>query len=102
MKKYVVTDFDDCIVALCKTRADAEEYLFSESEEAVYEDFLDDILYRWEYWTPDSFFRDKQLAFECENKWRSRFNDAAPFESLYAFMLYRSTSSWYIQEVEEI
>ena len=39
MKKYVVT-WEEDVVVICKTRADAEEYVFSEIEEIAYEAFL--------------------------------------------------------------
>ena len=35
MKKYVVA-WEDDIFAICKSRADAEEYIFSEVEEMAY------------------------------------------------------------------
>ena len=42
MKKYVVV-WEDNIFAICKSRADAEEYIFSEVEEIAYEAFLEAI-----------------------------------------------------------
>ena len=36
MKKYVVT-WEEDVVVICKTRADAEEYIFSEVEEIAYD-----------------------------------------------------------------
>ena len=97
MKKYVVT-WEDEVIVICKTRADAEEYVFSMVEENAYEDFLQSIRY-WngDGWVPDIFFGCVRYDFEHENQRRTR-----PFENLYAYMLNRNRYGWYIQDVEEL
>ena len=102
MKKYVVT-WEEEIIVICKTRADAEEYVFSEVEEITYETFLDDARY-WENdsWEPDFFFNGMRLDFEYENRWRMNYNHPRQLKSLYAYILNCNSSGWYIQEVEEL
>lgn len=104
MKKYVVT-WEDEIFAICKSRADAEEYIFSEVEEIAYEAFLEDLFY------DETIFGDHAVELylshmkqdmEHENQWRATYNYPRPFVSLYAFILNTNMFGWYIHEVEEI
>ena len=95
MKRYAVT-WEDEVITICKTRADAEEYIFSEVEEIAYESFLESAHYYWEddsNWKPEFFWRD--LANENVRYHR-------PFKNLYAYILNRYKYGWYIQEVEEL
>lgn len=101
MKKYAVTWEDDVIV-ICKTRADAEEYIFSEVEEIAYEAFLEDARYEEEHWEPGLFFSHMRLDFEHENQWRMTYNYPRLFENLYAYILNCNMYGWYIREVEEL
>ena len=101
MKKYVVT-WEDDIIVICKTRADAEEYIFSEVEEIAYERFLEDARYEEECWEPAFFFNHMRYDFENENKWRMTYNYSRQFENLYAYILNNNMYGWYIREVEEI
>ena len=104
MKKYVVT-WEDEILAVCKSRVDAEEYIFSEVEEIAHEAFLED-LYNDEvvfgYSAPDIYFAHLQLDMEHENQWRATYNHPRPFVNLYAFILNTNMFGWYIHEVEEL
>lgn len=101
MKKYVVT-WEEDVVVICKTRADAEEYIFSEVEEIAYEAFLEDARYEEGYWEPGFFFSRMRHDFENENKWRMTYNHPRQLENLYAYILNCNTYGWYIQEVEEL
>ena len=101
MKKYVVT-WEEDVVVICKTRADAEEYIFSEVEEIAYEAFLEDARYEEEYWEPGFFFSRMRHDLENENKWRMTYNHPRQFENFYAFILNCNMYGWYIQEVEEL
>lgn len=101
MKKYVVTWEDDVIV-ICKTRADAEEYIFSEIEENAYEAFLEDSRYEEECWEPNFFFDRMRHDLVNENKWRMTYNHPRLIENLYAYILNYNMYGWYIQEVEEL
>lgn len=101
MKKYVVT-WEENIIVVCKTRADAEEYIFSEVEEIAYEAFLEDAHYEKEYWEPDFFFSRMQYDLEYENKWRMTYNHPRKLENLYAYILNCNMYGWHIQEVEEL
>ena len=101
MKKYVVT-WEEDVVVICKTRADAEEYIFSEVEEIAYEAFLEDARYEEECWEPDFFFGRMRHDLENENKWRMTYNHPRKLENLYAYILNCNTYGWYIQEVEEL
>ena len=100
MKKYIVIWEDNAIVA-CKTRADAEEYIFSEIEEIVYEEFLEDVNY-YDNWEPNCYFKGKQNGLINENKWRMAYNHPHLLESLYAYILNSNMYGWDIQEVEEL
>ena len=101
MKKYVVTCEED-VVVICKTRADAEEYIFSEVEEIAYEYFLEDARYGDDYWTPNSFFNCVRHNFESENNWRMTFKYLHQFKNLYAYILNCNVCGWHIHEVEEL
>ena len=101
MKKYVVT-WEEDVVVICKTRADAEEYIFSEVEEIAYEAFLEDTRYEEEYWESDFFFSRMRHDLENENKWRMTYNHPRKIENLYAYILNCNMYGWYIQEVEEL
>ena len=101
MKKYVVT-WEEDVVVICKTRADAEEYIFSEVEEIVYEAFLEDARYEEEHWEPGFFFSRMRHDLENENKWRMTYNHPRTLENLYAYILNCNMYGWYIQEVEEL
>lgn len=101
MKKYVVT-WEDDIVVICKTRADAEEYMLSEIEEIAYEEFLIDADYYGNNWEPNCYFKDKQHNFENENQWRMTYNHPRQLENLYTYILNCNTYGWYIHEVEEL
>ena len=101
MKKYVVT-WEEDVVVICKTRADAEEYIFSEVEEIAYEAFLEDARYEEEHWEPDFFFSRMRHDLENENKWRMTYNHPRKLENLYAYILNCNMYGWYIQEVEEL
>ena len=95
MKKYVVT-WEEEVVAICKTRTDAEEYIFSVVEESAYEHFLYDV-------DTNIYFSRMRQDFENENKWRmTTYNHLRPFENLYAYILNYNMYGWYIQEVEEL
>ena len=102
MKKYVVT-WEDDVMVICKTRADAEEYVFSEIEEIAYEAFLEDAHY-WgnDSWEPGCFFNLMRHNLENENKWRMTYNNPRQFENLYAYILNCNMYGWYINEVEEL
>ena len=100
MKKYVVT-WEEDVVVICKTRADAEEYIFSEVERIAYEDFLNDLFYGGDS-APNVYFSHKQHDFENENKWRMTYNHPRQIENLYAYILNCNMYGWYIQEVEEL
>lgn len=103
MKKYAVI-WEEEVVVICKTRADAEEYIFSEVEEIAYEGFLEDAGY-WEdnSWEPNFFFKRMRYDLENENKWRmARNRPRRLFENLYAYILNYNMYGWYIQEVEEL
>lgn len=99
MKKYAVT-WEEEIVVICKTRADAEEYILSEVEEIAYEAFLDDL------YIGDSslnlYFSHMQHDLENENTWRMTYNHPPLLENLYAYILNCNTYGWYIHEVEEL
>ena len=101
MKKYVVT-WEDDIVVVCKARADAEEYIFSEVEEIAYEAFLEDARYEEGYWEPGFFFSRMRHDLENENKWRMTYNHPRQLENLYAYILNCNMYGWYIREVEEL
>ena len=102
MKKYVVTWEDDVIV-ICKTRADAEEYIFSEVEEIAYEAFLEDARYEENEWEPGFFFNRMRHDFENENEWRRTYSHRpCQLENLYAYILNCNMYGWYIREVEEL
>lgn len=101
MKKYVVT-WEEDVVVICKTRADAEEYIFSEVEEIAYEAFLEDARYEEGCWEPGFFFNRMRHDFENENKWRMTYNHPRQLENLYTYILNYNTYGWYIQEVEEL
>ena len=101
MKKYVVT-WEEDVVVICKTRADAEEYIFSEVEEIAYEAFLEDARYEEKYWEPEFFFGRMRHDLENENKWRMTYNHPRKLEHLYAYILNCNMYGWYIQEVEEL
>ena len=102
MKKYVVT-WEEDVVVICKTRADAEEYIFSEVEEITYEAFLEDASYYEDgAWQPNFFFDSKRHDFENENKWRMTYNHPRQLENLYTYILNCNMYGWYIQEVEEL
>ena len=95
MTKYVVMWEEEAIV-VCKTRADAEEYIFSEVEEMAYEEFLEDA----GNWEPNSYFKSMQYDLKNENIWRMTYN--RPIENLYAYILNCNVHGWYIQEVKEL
>ena len=101
MKKYVVT-WEEDVVVICKTRADAEEYIFSEVEEIAYEAFLEDARYEEGYWEPDFFFSRMRHDLVNENKWRMTYNHPRPIENLYAYILNCNMYGWRIREVEEL
>ena len=104
MKKYVVT-WEDDVVVICKTRADAEEYIFSEVEEIAYEAFLDDLHIDEDVFgdsSLDLYFSHMRHDLENENKWRMTYNHPRPLENLYAYILNCNTYGWYIHEVEEL
>ena len=101
MKKYVVT-WEEGVIVVCKTRADAEEYIFSEVEEIAYEAFLEDARYEEERWEPSFFFSRMRHDLENENKWRMTYNHPRKLENLYAYILNCNMYGWYIQEVEEL
>ena len=94
MKKYVIT-WEEEVVAICRTRADAEEYIFSAIEETAYEQSLYDV-------DTNIYFSRMRRDFENENKWRMTYNHPRPFENLYAYILNCNMYGWYIQEVEEL
>ena len=104
MKKYVVT-WEDNVLAICKSCADAEEYIFSEVEEIAYEAFLND-LYADEDIFGDSsldiYFSHMRHDLENENKWRMTYNHHRQLENLYAYILNCNMFGWHINEVEEI
>ena len=99
MKKYVVT-WEEDVVVICKTRADAEEYIFSEVEEIAYEDFLNDVFYC--DISPEIYLNCKRHDFENENQWRMTYNYPRQLENLYTYILNCNMYGWYIQEVEEL
>ena len=99
MKKYVVT-WEEDVVVVCRTRADAEEYIFSEIERIAYEDFLNDVFYC--DISLEAYLSHKQHDFENENKWRMTYNHPRQLENLYTYILNCNTYGWYIQEVEEL
>ena len=101
MKRYVVT-WEDDVMVICKTRADAEEYIFSEVEEIAYEAFLEDARYGENGWGPNFFFNRMRHDMKNENQWRMTYNYPRPFENLYAFILNYNMYGWYINEVEEL
>ena len=101
MKRYVVT-WEDDVVVICKTRADAEEYVFSEIEEIAYEAFLEDARYEEEYWEPAFFFGRMRHDLKNENQWRMTYNHSRKLENLYAYILNCNMYGWYINEVEEL
>ena len=101
MKKYVVI-WEEDVVVICKTRADAEEYIFSEVEEIAYEAFLTAAYHYGNGWTPNSYFKFKRHDFENENEWRMTYNYPRQLENLYAYILNCNVYGWYIQEVEEL
>ena len=104
MKKYAVM-WEEEVIVICNTLADAEEYIFSEMEEIAYEAFLEDLYYDeaiFGYSAPDIYFAHMQLNMEHENQWRMTYNHPRPFENLYAFILNCNMSGWYITEVEEL
>ena len=93
MKRYAVT-WEDEVITICKTRADAEEYILSEVETIAYESFLESARYWEDYgWKPELFWRD--LANE-------NMRHPRPFKNLYAYILNRYVYGWHIQEVEEL
>lgn len=102
MKKYVVT-WEEEVIVVCKTRADAEEYIFSDVEEIAYEAFLEDAYYEKERWEPAFFFNRMRQDFEYENEWRmAHSHRPRSLESLYAYILNCNAWGWYISEVEEL
>ena len=104
MKKYVVT-WEEEVIAICKTRADAEEYIFSEVEEIAYEHFLDDLdadIAIFSYAAPEIYFSHMRQDLENENKWRMTYNHPRLIENLSTYILNCNTYGWYIQEVEEL
>lgn len=104
MKKYVVT-WEDDVVVICKTRADAEEYIFSEVEEIAYEAFLDDLHIDEDVFgdsSLDLYFVHMRRDLENENEWRMTYNHPRPLENLYAYILNCNMYGWYIHEVEEL
>ena len=101
MKKYVVI-WEEDVVVICKTRADAEEYVFSEIEEIAYEAFLTAAYYYGSDWTPNSYFKSKQRDLKNENEWRMTYNHPRLFENLYAYILNSNMYGWHILEVEEL
>ena len=101
MKRYVVA-WEDDVMVICKTRADAEEYVFSEIEEIAYEAFLEDARYEEEYWEPAFFFGRMRHDLKNENQWRMTYNHPRKFENLYAYILNCNMYGWYIREVEEL
>ena len=104
VKKYVVT-WEDNILAICKSRVDAEEYIFSEVEEMAYEAFLEDVYYDEVIFGDHAielYVSHMLLDMEHENQWRSTYNHPRPFINLYAFILNTNMFGWYIHEVEEI
>ena len=101
MKRYVVT-WEEDVVVICKTRADAEEYIFSEVEEIAYEAFLEDARYEEGYWEPGFFFGRMRHDLVNENKWRMTYNHPRQLENLYAYILNCNMYGWHIQEVEEL
>ena len=101
MKKYVVT-WEEEVIVICQTRADAEEYIFSEVEEIAYEAFLEDARYEEDRWEPSFFFSHMRLDFEHENEWRMTYNYPHLLENLYTYILNCNMYGWYIHEVEEL
>ena len=104
MKKYVVTWEEDVIV-ICKTRADAEENIFSEVEEIAYEAFLDDLRADEDVFgdsSLDLYFSHMRHDLENENKWRMTYNHYRQLENLYTYILNCNMYGWHINEVEEL
>ena len=102
MTKYVVM-WEEEVIAICKTRADAEEYIFSEVEEIIYNEFLEDARYYEDgAWQPNFFFDGHRHGFENENMRRMTYNHPRQLENLYTYILNCNMYGWYIQEVKEL
>ena len=91
MTKYVVM-YDDYCEIIFDTQADAEEYILSIAEEAVYEVFL-------QCYEPEEWF-DKWRLEDLSDVWVGGTTKRQPRQTTYSAMLGYFADDWLIEEVK--
>jgi hypothetical protein len=100
MTRYAVF-CDEDLEVICKSRADAEEFILSCAEEEAYEEFAYDLNHC--YSSAKEFFSDYLEAMGTVNANRRRYNPTRHrFVNVYAYCLSQSSSYYHIETAEEL
>lgn len=94
--KFVICYEESCL-AIVATRADAEEYILSLAEEAIYEDYLAEMLC-YDEMSHEEYMAEQMFLFQERNDsyhWR-------PMQTLYGYLLDCASTGFYGYEVRDL